>query len=119
MRDNLHNKRLGKKGENRTARYLKRRGYKILERNYRSPFGEVDIIARKGDIIAFVEVKTRLSDFFGAPSDAVRGDRKLRYIRAAKAYYARYPDCVVRFDVAEVYRTGINYIDGAFDASAK
>lgn len=119
MRDNLHNKRLGKKGENKTARYLKRRGYKILERNYRSPFGEVDIIAKKGDIVAFVEVKTRLSDSFGAPADSVRSDRKLRYVRAAKAYAANLPDCIVRFDVAEVFKTGINYLDNAFDASSR
>ena len=55
------NKRLGRRGESQAVKYLKRKGYKILERGYKNPFGEVDIIASKDDTVAFVEVKNTLS----------------------------------------------------------
>lgn len=65
--DNMHNKRLGAKGEAQARRYLRLHGWKILKKNFKSPFGEIDIIARKGEVTAFIEVKTRLTDNFGAP----------------------------------------------------
>ena len=65
------NRRTGAKGEKLAVKYLKRHGYKILKRNWRNPFGEVDIIASCGDAVVFAEVKTRLSDEFGTPSEAV------------------------------------------------
>ena len=70
------NKRLGKKGESQAVRYLKKSGYSILERGYKNPFGEVDIIASKEGIVAFIEVKTRLSENYGAPSEAVNRNRR-------------------------------------------
>lgn len=109
------NKKLGRKGESLAVKYLKRNGYKILKRNYVNPFGEVDIIAQKGNTVAFIEVKTRLSDVFGAPSEAVNYKRKQRYIAAAKYFfYERDIDCTVRFDIIEVYRGKINHIENAF-----
>lgn len=109
------NKRLGKRGENRACRYLKRRGYKILERGYVNPFGEIDIIASKGDTVAFIEVKTRLSETFGAPSEAVGYRRKERYINGANYYfYGKQPDAVIRFDVIEILNGKINHIENAF-----
>lgn len=116
MAVNGEKKRLGAKGERKARWYLWRRGYKILERNYKNPFGEVDIIAKKGDVVAFIEVKTRLSDIFGAPSEAVNRERQRRYILAANYYYiGREPDCTVRFDIIEVYRGKINHIENAFE----
>lgn len=70
MRDtpqDVHKKVLGRKGEKLAAGYLKRRGYKILKRNYRTPFGEADIVAQDGETVVFCEVKARLSDAFGTP----------------------------------------------------
>ena len=114
-KDTLHNKLLGASGENKARRFLKRSGYKIVEKNYKCPFGEVDIIAQKGDVLAFVEVKTRLSDIYGSPSQAVTRERKKRYINAAKYYFTgRHIDCVVRFDIIEVFRGQINHIENAF-----
>ncbi len=111
------NKKLGRLGEKKACKYLKRQGYKILERNYNNPFGEVDIIARKGDIIAFVEVKTRLSDKYGSPSEAVNGARKRKYVLAANYYLQKkLDDYIVRFDVIEVFRGEINHIESAFTA---
>ena len=106
---------LGKKGERIAQRYLRLRGYIILEKNYKNPFGEVDIIAKKRDVIAFIEVKTRLSDSFGAPSEAVGYDRRQRYINACKYYFTgREINCTVRFDIIEVFKGTINHIENAY-----
>ena len=75
----LRNKILGRKGEDAACRYLKKHGYKILKRNYVTPFGEADIVARKGDTYCFVEVKTRESDAFGLPTEAVNREKQRRY----------------------------------------
>ena len=64
-------KSIGDMGERRAVKFLKKKGYKILETNFKTNFGEIDIIARKGDYICFVEVKTRSSDNFGEPREAV------------------------------------------------
>lgn len=106
---------LGRKGENTAVKYLKKNGWKILERNYVSPFGEVDIIARKETTIAFVEVKTRLSDIFGTPSERVTADKIRRYRKGADYYFAEQEvNCTVRFDVIEVYKKTVNHIENAF-----
>lgn len=107
----------GRKGERRAVRYLKRHGYKIICRNFKCPFGEVDIIARKGDVVAFTEVKTRFSDIYGAPSEAVNAARRHRYIQSARFYYAgREPECIIRFDIIEVTEQGVSHIEDAFEA---
>lgn len=115
MAINGEKRRLGFSGESRAARYLKKCGYKILERNYRCAFGEVDIIAQKGDVTAFVEVKTRTNDNFGAPNEAVGYERQKRYKNCVRFYYAhRGIDCTVRFDIIEVTPKGINHLENAF-----
>ena len=115
MLDSMHRKRLGRAGENAAAKYLKRAGYRIEERNFRTPFCEVDIIASKGDITAFIEVKTRLNENYGRPCEAVTPAKRRLYFRAADYYFARRPmDCIVRFDVIEVLQGEINHIENAF-----
>lgn len=110
------NKKLGREGEKQAVKYLKKNGYKILEKNYRTRFGEVDVIARKGEVVAFIEVKTRLTDIFGSPSQAVTRERQFKYVQAAKLYFAGCEiDCVVRFDVIEIFRGNINHIESAFE----
>lgn len=112
-----HNLLFGRFGERRAARYLKRQGYKIIARNFRCPFGEVDVIAQRGDIVAFVEVKTRSGTGFGLPNEAVRRDRQRRYINCARYFFSgREIDCTVRFDVVEVCGGTINHIENAFTA---
>ena len=114
-KDSFHNKKLGAKGEAKARSYLKKNGWQILEKNYKNPFGEIDIIAKKGEVIAFIEVKTRLSDIFGLPSEAVTNMRKLRYIRGANYYFInKIIDCTVRFDIIEVFKDKINHIENAF-----
>ena len=111
-----HNKKLGKKGEKLACKYLKKQGYKIIEHGYKNPFGEVDIIAGRDDTVAFIEVKTRLSDTYGAPSEAVNEKRKFKYLQAAKYYFSgRQIDCTVRFDIIEIFNCEINHIENAFN----
>ena len=112
----VHKKVLGAKGEKLVVSYLKKQGCKILERNYRTPFGEADIIAQDGEEIAFIEVKTRTSDSYGQPSEAVGADKQRRYRRIAECFWkqtGKEPNA--RFDVAEVWADGtIEYIKNAF-----
>ncbi len=117
IESNMHNKKLGAKGEKTARKYLKRHGWKIIKKNYVSPFGEIDIIVQKGEVMAFVEVKTRVSDEYGTPSEAVDKRRKLRYISGAN-YFLRNKinDFVVRFDIIEVFEGQINHIENAFYA---
>ncbi len=111
------NKLLGKAGERKACAYLKKQGYKILERNFKNPFGEVDIIAEKDGDVVFVEVKTRLSDSYGQPSEAVTRARIKKYIDGANYYFSgRRQDCIIRFDIIEILRGEINHIENAFYA---
>ena len=114
-REDRKNKRLGRQGENSAVRYLKYSGYKILERGYKNPFGEVDIIASKDGTVAFIEVKTRLNENYGAPSEAVDRKRREKYKRAAEYYfYGKQIDVTVRFDIIESLCGEINHIENAF-----
>lgn len=108
-------RRLGFSGERKAAKYLKKQGYAIVRRNFKCPFGEVDIIAEKSGTLAFVEVKTRTSDYFGAPNEAVDRERQSRYKNCVRYYFSgRRIVCTVRFDVIEVTKAGINHIENAF-----
>ncbi|UCC69750.1 MAG: YraN family protein [Armatimonadota bacterium] len=97
---------LARIGEDHAARYLRSRGYRVLERNFRARSGEVDIIAEQKDSLVFVEVKARSSNEFGEPREAVTGWKQRRIVNAARAYIARGGDeRSVRFDVVEVFLT--------------
>ncbi len=112
--------RKGERGEAEATRFLENKGHCVLERNYRSGRGEIDIITRDGDTLVFVEVKSGSSTAFGDPEDRVT-DRKRRQIgKVAAAYLSeREPgeiDC--RFDVVSVVRSGgrteIRHFENAF-----
>ncbi len=98
--------RLGQKGEDAAERYLTEQGYKILERNYRSQQGGVDIIAREGDFLVFVEVKSYSFRSFGSPAGAVRKNKKQSIIHAAQTYLYRnnIKNTYCRFDVLTIFR---------------
>lgn len=112
----VHKKVLGRKGEKMVEDYLKKQGCTILKRNYRTPFGEADLIVLDGDEIAFVEVKTRSSDKYGRPSEAVVKNKRMRYRKIAQFYWIQTgEEPNARFDVAEVYANGtIEYLKNAF-----
>lgn len=118
MRDpseNLYEKVLGRAGENRAAAYLKRQGMKVIARNWRTPFGEADVVAKDGDTVVFVEVKTRTNDSFSTPAAAVDAKKRRRYTDMARYYFTLHgAECDVRFDVAEVTKDGVNWLKNAF-----
>jgi putative endonuclease len=94
---------LGDRGENIAARHLRDMGYKIITRNYRCPLGEIDIIARDGQTLVFVEVKTR-TDEIPAPEEQVNQAKQHQLTKAARSYLGRYgvPQPPARFDVVAV-----------------
>lgn len=95
---------LGKRGEDLAAFALDRKGFRILARNYRRRFGEIDIIARDGNCIAFVEVKTRRAEGAYTPAEAVTRKKQIQIARVAQEYLAanRLLDVPSRFDVVTV-----------------
>lgn len=98
------NQQFGKSGERVAATHLKRKGYRILERNYRNPLGEIDIIAREKGVLVFVEVKTRSSARFGSPKRAVTPAKQRQLSKVALAYLktTRQSHSPARFDVVSV-----------------
>ncbi len=112
----VHKKLLGKTGEKLVAEYLKTQGFAIVKRNYKTPFGEADIVAKDGDEVVFIEVKTRTSDRFGLPREAVGKEKQTRYQKIAGYYWTQTgEEPNARFDVAEVYDgKKIEYYKNAF-----
>lgn len=95
----------GKSGEEEACRMLRRNGFEIVERNYRGPRYEVDVVAREGDVLAFVEVKTRSSDALESGSYSVGHQKQMRIARAAEHYLMTHQDSqadICRFDVVLV-----------------
>ena len=116
----------GKKGEADAVRYLQSNGYRILERNLRAKFGEIDVVARDGPALCFVEIKTRSSIRFGFPEEAVTVWKRQRLLRLASWYLQRRPGGAhsqVRFDVLSILNgpagspDRIRLIKGAFEAA--
>lgn len=113
--EDLRQKLLGRKGERLTRRYLRLRGYKIVARNFSTPFGEADILAQKNDVVCFVEVKTRTDDSVALPAEAVNRAKQERYRKIARYYCAmRGEEVCVRFDVACIVRGKLEYFENAF-----
>jgi putative endonuclease len=114
-----HQATLGKLGEDEACRELRRRGYAILARGYRTRCGEVDIIARDGDVLVFVEVKTRSGGAFGSPLEAVTARKRLKLVRMALEYVtrSRLSKVACRFDVVGVLcQAGTTRIEVVVDA---
>lgn len=114
---------LGERGENVAAKHLQKLGYRILGRNFKSPMGEIDIIARDGKTLVFCEVKTRAFDE-PSPEQQVNETKMHQLTKAGKFYLSRYgqPQPPARFDViAIVWPQGqppvIRHIENAFEAT--
>ena len=104
MKWSLQRRQTGQTGEEIAARFLHRKGFRILERNYRCDVGEIDLIAEDRGTVVFVEVKTRKSLASGAPEEAVDREKRRKIIRAAQRYlqpWSRWPQHV-RFDVVGI-----------------
>ena len=113
-----HNE-LGKKGEQLAVDFLQEHGYTIVERNYRFHKAEVDIIAKKDDILAIIEVKTRSSIDFGDPQDFVKPKQIKNLVKAVDEYVTENDlDLEVRFDIIAIVKQGkrfnIEHLEDAF-----
>lgn len=106
----------GQIGEELATELLKKKSYKILQRNYKNILGEIDIIAKDKDYLIFVEVKFRNTRMFGRASEAVdkRKQHKIRQVALLYLKQKRQLESNVRFDVVEVYDNEINHIENAF-----
>lgn len=115
---------IGNTGEKLVADFMRKNGCRIIKRNYRCRFGEIDIIAVKAEYIIFTEVKTRAENSLFSPAEAIDGHKRKRILLAAQSFIQKYGgDYQPRFDAAEVIVTEksggkpayrLNYIKNAF-----
>jgi len=114
----------GSQAEDFVADWLCKNGFKILQRNYRKFFGEIDLIASKKNLIVFVEVKARKSEYFNL-SELITYSKQKKIINTARHYIAKHriTDSILRFDVALVLclenKLELNYIENAFTQSSE
>ena len=116
----------GDAAEERACRHLEAAGFTIAGKNYRTRGGEIDIVARKGDLLVFVEVRSRENASFGTPEESVDLAKRRRIIRAARDYLSNVPAVSwgeARFDVIAIEGCGENAVlrhyPAAFDAKGK
>lgn len=116
---------LGQRGEDLAAEYLLAAGYRIIARNHRNHYGEIDIIAREDKNLVFVEVKTRRNDLFSHPSEAVTIKKQIQISKVAMDYLSRnkLTEVAARFDVVAILLPDIgpphiDLIRNAFDLCA-
>lgn len=97
----------GRSGEEKAGKHLKKLGYRIIEKNFRTRFGEIDIIAEDGEYLVFVEVKTRTSSRFANPEDYVDERKQRKILKSAQIYLLQYSlnERKCRFDVVSVSDT--------------
>ena len=116
----------GDAAEERACRHLDRSGFTIVERNFRTRGGEIDIVARKGDVLVFVEVRSREVPDFGTPEDSVAPAKRRRIVATARQYLSKVPPSSwreARFDVIAIEGSGdaavLRHYPAAFDAKGK
>ena len=118
-----YKKTVGAAGEGAAAKYLRKKRYRIIDRNFYIRGGELDIIAEKGGTTVFIEVKTRTSVEYGTPAESVTYHKVQRMKKAAEFYMMQNGLCYARFDVIEVYARveggkirveKLNHIENAF-----
>lgn len=108
---------LGVQGEAIAATWYEARGYEVLARNWRRREGEIDLVLRQGSTYVFAEVKTRTTDVFGVPAEAVRHEKQARIRRLAARWLAEGgpgPAREIRFDVVSILGGLVEVIEGAF-----
>jgi len=112
----------GQEGEAEAERFLRRKGYRIVARNFRSTVGELDLVAEDGPVVVFIEVKARRTDDFGGAIHAVHRQKQQKLIRLASQFLAQHhwTDRACRFDVVLVESTAtaalkVKHIENAFE----
>ena len=110
----FHKKLLGRKGEDLAVKYMQKSGYKLVKRNFVTPFGEADAIFTKDGVTVFVEVKTRTNTAYGEPKDAVGYTKRQKYRKIAEYYTLKHGETAISFAVVEVLGDSVNLIIDAF-----
>ncbi|MBM3208691.1 YraN family protein [Candidatus Shapirobacteria bacterium] len=95
---------VGKFGEGLAAEFLAQKGYQIIERNFRKRYGEIDLVAREGKTLVFIEVKTRLTDKYGLPEEAITPWKLKALVRSANYYKMLHPELpeLLRIDLVAI-----------------
>jgi putative endonuclease len=119
-RDMINKRQLGSAYESLAAEYLRQQGYEILEQNYRNRQGEIDIVAKEGETLCFVEVKFRSGGEYGKAAEAVNRKKQHTIVRVAQYYlmrhgYDEWTPC--RFDVVAIDNEEISLIRNAYEAT--
>lgn len=115
----MNNKILGNFAEDKACLFLKQAGYQIIQRNFRTKLGEIDIIAKEKDDLCFVEVKARESDDYGEPEESIDKQKKRHIIKSALMFInsEKIKFTTARFDVISVFTNGkIEHFKDAFEA---
>lgn len=114
----MNNVKVWKEGEYQAKRFLLKQNYKILHTNFRTNIGEIDIVAKDGQTIVFVEVKAKSSDKFMLPREMVTPQKQYKILKVAQQYLKRYDlfSQPCRFDVIEVIGDEITHLKNAFGA---
>jgi putative endonuclease len=119
----MNKRRVGTRYEEVAARFLEEAGYEVVEKNFRTRYGEIDLIVRNESVLAFVEVKMRSSEKYGRPEEAVNPAKQKSIFRMAQIYLSRHPETEadLRFDIVAILgrppQQEIRHIENAFDAS--
>lgn len=117
-----NNRESGIKGELLACEYLKNKGYKLIKpHGFTSKFGQIDIIAKDGDDLVFVEVKSRESSTYGMPYEAVNAEKRRKIILTARYFITvnKLFDTNIRFDIVSILRDNITHFENAFDANGR
>ena len=117
----VERRQLGSGAEARAARFLDAAGLRLVQRNYRCRMGELDLVARQGNLLIVAEVRLRSSEHYGGAAASITHAKRQRIVRTTRHLLARYPSlqqCAVRFDalLLEGEDGPIEWIKGAFDA---
>lgn len=106
----------GLAGEEQAIRYLLSRGWTLLAHRFRAGRAEIDLIVRRGDLVAFVEVKTRRGEAFGSPFAAITGPKRRELVKVARVWVDRFgrPSDIYRFDCVGVVDGRLDHLEDAF-----
>lgn len=110
----INNKTIGSHGEQLATEFLIKNGYKIIDRNFRCRFGEIDIIAQEGETLVIVEVKTRYTNSFGSPSECIGFKKRSNMLKTVYVFISNHKffNCNIRIDALEVI---LNHKDDSFN----
>ncbi|MGB9765884.1 MAG: YraN family protein [Sulfurihydrogenibium sp.] len=112
----MNKRKVGSRNENLAVKYLESKGYRILDRNYYSRYGELDIVAEKDGTVVIVEVRSLSKQDFGSPEESLNIRKVSKILKTAQHYLYEKNlfDKTVRFDVIAITKDGINHIENAF-----